>query len=117
MTFNFKECYNESIFTLEVVFVVNDKELFQKGLKDGIAIGLSYIPAAMAISIAASRQNLPFGIWELMSALLYSSSAQAAILNLLSNGATAFLIYILTFSIMKILGFKASTIAKNSLNK
>ena len=81
-------------------FVINDKELFQKGLRDGIAIGLSYIPAAMAISIAATRQNFPFGIWELMSALLYSSSAQAAILNLLSNGATAFLIYILTFSIM-----------------
>ena len=81
-------------------FVVNDKELFQKGLRDGIAIGLSYIPAAMAISIAATRQNFPFGIWELMSALLYSSSAQAAILNLLSNGATAFLIYILTVSIM-----------------
>ena len=81
-------------------FVVNDTELFQKGLKDGIAIGLSSIPAAMAISIAATRQNFPFGIWELMSALLYSTSALAAILNLLSNGATAFLIYILTFSIM-----------------
>ncbi len=80
--------------------MINDKELFQKGLKDGIAIGISYVPAAMAISIAAVKQNLPFGEWELMSALLYSSSAQAAILNLISNGATAFFIYILTFSIM-----------------
>ena len=78
----------------------DDKELFRKGLKDGIAIGVSYIPAAMAISIAASRQNFPFGIWELMSALIYSTSAQAAILNLLSNGTTVLVIYILTFSIM-----------------
>ena len=65
--------------------VGDDKELFQKGLKDGIAIGVSYIPAAMAISIAASKQNFPFGIWELMSALLYTTSGQAAVLNLLSN--------------------------------
>ncbi|MBO6127003.1 MAG: AzlC family ABC transporter permease [Clostridia bacterium] len=76
------------------------KELFQKGLRDGVAIGVSYIPAAMAISIAASKQNFPFGIWELMSALLYTTSGQAAILNLLSNGTTVIFIYILTFSIM-----------------
>lgn len=80
--------------------VGDDKELFQKGLKDGIAIGVSYIPAAMAISIAASKQNFPFGIWELMSALLYTTSGQAAVLNLLSNGTTILVIYILTFSIM-----------------
>lgn len=86
-------------FSLEDIVVSENKELFQKGLRDGVAIGVSYIPAAVAVSIAAARQDFPFGMWEFMSALLYTPSGQAAILNLLSNGAPAFFIY-LTFSIM-----------------
>ena len=74
--------------------------LFNKGLKDGIAIGVSYIPLAAAVSIAAAKQGLGLGIWELMSALLYSGSSQSAILNLIAGGETAILAYILTFSII-----------------
>lgn len=76
------------------------KSDFQKGLKDGLTVGVSYIPLAMAVGIVASKLGMLFGIWEIMSALLYSGSSQSAVLNLISNGATSILIYLLTFSII-----------------
>lgn len=82
------------------VFVRFDFPIFKKGLKDGVAIGVSYIPMAAGVSIAAQKLAFPFGIWELMNGLVYSGSAQTAILNLISNGETALLVYILTFSII-----------------
>ena len=77
-----------------------DSSLFKKGLKDGVAIGVSYIPMAAAVSIAAQKTSFPFGIWELMNAIVYSGSAQTAILNLIAGGETALFVYILTFSII-----------------
>ena len=74
--------------------------LFSKGLKDGIPIGIGYIPLAMAVSMMAVKNGVPFGPWGLLSALCYSGSAQSAILNLISGGETSILMYILTFSII-----------------
>ena len=71
--------------------------LFSKGLKDGIPIGIGYIPLAMAVSMMAVKNGVPFGPWGLLSALCYSGSAQSAILNLISGGETSILMYILTF--------------------
>lgn len=77
-----------------------DSSMFKKGLKDGIAIGVSYIPMAAGVSIAAQKLAFPFGIWELMNGVIYSGSAQTAILNLIDNGEVSMLVYILTFFII-----------------
>jgi len=72
-------------------------ELFKKGFKDGIPIGVSYIPLAMALSFTAQRLGISFGLWELQSFLLYSGSAQSALLNLWAGGESVLLMYLLTF--------------------
>lgn len=76
--------------------VVNS-ELFKRGFKDGIPIGISYVPLAMSLSFTAQRFGIPFGLWELQSVLLYSGSGQSALFRLLSGGETVLLMYVLTY--------------------
>ena len=72
-------------------------EFFKKGFRDGIPIGISYIPLAMSLSFTAQRCDISFGLWELQSILLYSGSAQSALLRLLAGGEKILLMYLLTF--------------------
>ena len=80
--------------------MLNKKKLFIQGLKDGIPIGIGYIPTTIAISMLAVKMAIPLGPWGLMSALLYSGSAQLAILNIIADGSTDLLKYIITFFII-----------------
>lgn len=72
-------------------------ELFKKGLKDGIPIGISYVPMSMALSVGAQKLGIPFGSWILMNVLDYTGCGEVAILRLWSGGETILLMYLFTF--------------------
>lgn len=73
---------------------------YKEGFKDGIPIGLGYVPVSMACGIMACKAGLGFGLAQIMSLLLYTASGQAAALNLLNNGETAIIMYALTMFVM-----------------
>lgn len=76
------------------------RALFMKGLKAGIPIGIGYVPVSVAVSVMASKMGLAFLPWQMMNWLVYSGSGESVILNLISGGETALLMYILAFSIV-----------------
>ena len=80
--------------------MINKEQTFIKGLKDGIPIGLGYIPTTIAVSMLAVKMNIPIVPWGIMSVFLYSGSAQLAILNIIAGGTTDLLKYIITFFIV-----------------
>ncbi len=71
-----------------------------KGFKDGIPIGLGYVPVSMACGIMACKAGLGFGLAQLMGMLLYTASGQSAAITLLNNGETAIIMYALTMFVM-----------------
>lgn len=76
------------------------KKGYMHGFKDGIPIGLGYIPVSMACGIAAAKAGLSFGMSEIMSILMYTGSGQAAALNLFVGGETAIIMYVITLFVM-----------------
>ncbi|MDR2073943.1 MAG: AzlC family ABC transporter permease [Oscillospiraceae bacterium] len=74
--------------------------LFKKGIMDGVPIGLGYLPLGIALGISAQKCGLALWIWSLMSGLLISGSAQAAVLNLFASGEVAIIAYVVTFFIV-----------------
>ena len=74
-----------------------DYTFFKKGLKDGLPIGVSYIPASMALSVSAQKIGIPFGSWILMNVLDYTGCGEVALLKLLSGGETILFMYLLIF--------------------
>ena len=76
------------------------KILFRKGLRDGIPIGIGYMPVAMAVAMMASKMGVLFWPWQIMSALVYSGSAQSVILNLIFGGESVVLMYVLAFAVV-----------------
>ncbi|MDR1364728.1 MAG: AzlC family ABC transporter permease [Oscillospiraceae bacterium] len=74
--------------------------LYKRGFKDGLPIAFGYLPLALAIGIAAISAGLKFGNSIFMSLTMYSGTAQAAILNLISGGETIVFTYLLTFFIV-----------------
>lgn len=76
------------------------KKGYMQGFKDGIPIGLGYIPVSMACGIAAAKAGLSFGMSEIMSILMYTGSGQAAALNLFVGGETAIMMYVITLFVM-----------------
>lgn len=76
------------------------KSNYIRGLKNGIPIGLGYIPTSMACGIAATKAGLGFGLSEIMGSLMYTSSGQAAALNLLNGGETSIIMYVITLFVM-----------------
>jgi len=79
---------------------LTNSKLFKNGFNDGIAIGIGYIPLAMALAIKGVKSGITFGLWELMCALLFSGSGQSAALNLIAGGETVIFTYALTFFIV-----------------
>ena len=71
-----------------------------KGLKDGLPVGLGYIPIALACGIMAAQVGLPFNLAELLSALIYSGSGQVAAQTLYAACETSIFMYALTIFIM-----------------
>ena len=76
------------------------KNCFTKGLKDGLAIGIGYIPTTIAVSMLAVKMNIPLIPWGIMSVFLYSGSTQLAILNIIAGGSIDLIKYIITFFII-----------------
>lgn len=74
-----------------------DYTFFKKGLKDGLPIGVSYIPASMALSVSAQKIGIPFGSWILMNVLDYTGCGEVALLKLWSGGETILFMYLLIF--------------------
>jgi predicted branched-subunit amino acid permease len=73
---------------------------YEKGFKDGLPIAFGYIPLAVALGITAVGVGVKFGIFTFMSLVMFSGTAQAAILNLISGGEAILFTYILTFFIV-----------------
>lgn len=71
-----------------------------KGFKDGIPIGLGYIPASIACGFAAVQTGMSAWMAQFMSMAIYTASGQLAALNLFSGGETAAIMYALTLLIM-----------------
>ncbi len=71
-----------------------------KGFKDGIPIGLGYIPASIACGFAAVQTGISAWMAQFMSMAIYTASGQLAALNLFSGGETAAIMYALTLLIM-----------------
>lgn len=79
----------------------NSKSMgFMQGLKDGLPVGLGYIPISIACGIMAIKVGLNFGIAELLSALIYSGSGQAAAQTLYAGCEASILMYALTIFVM-----------------
>lgn len=73
---------------------------FMKGLKDGLPIGLGYLPISLACGIMAAKVGIPFKFAELLSLLIYSGSGQAAAQTLYGAAETSILMYALTIFVM-----------------
>lgn len=73
---------------------------YMKGFKDGIPIGLGYIPASIACGFAAVQTGMSAWMAQFMSMAIYTASGQLAALNLFSGGETAAIMYALTLLIM-----------------
>ncbi len=73
---------------------------FMKGLKDGLPIGLGYLPISLACGIMAAKVGLPFKFAELLSLLIYSGSGQVAAQTLYAGMETSILMYALTIFVM-----------------
>ena len=71
-----------------------------RGLKDGLPIGVGYIPISIACGISASSAGIPFFISQLLCMLIYSGSGQATAINLFAGGETSILMYGLTLFVM-----------------
>ncbi len=71
-----------------------------KGFKDGIPIGLGYIPASIACGFAAVQSGMGAWMAQFMSMAIYTASGQMAALNLFSGGETSALMYALTLLVM-----------------
>lgn len=71
-----------------------------KGLKDGLPIGVGYLPIALACGIMAAKVGIPFNFAELLSLLIYSGSGQVAAQNLYAGMETSILMYALTIFVM-----------------
>lgn len=73
---------------------------YMKGFKDGIPIGLGYIPASMACGFAAVQSGIGAWMAQFMSMAIYTASGQLAAINLFSGGETAAIMYALTLLVM-----------------
>ncbi len=73
---------------------------YARGLKDGIPIGIGYIPFSMACGIAASKAGIHFWISQLLALVIYSGSGQATAIKLFESGETSILMYALTLFVM-----------------
>lgn len=73
---------------------------YLRGLKDGIPIGLGYIPVSIACGVAASKAGISALASELMTFLIYSGSGQATVTNLFEGGEVSILMYIITLFVM-----------------
>lgn len=73
---------------------------YVRGLKDGIPIGIGYIPLTIACGIAASKAGLNFFISQLLAVMIYSGSGQATAIKLFESGETSILMYALTLFVM-----------------
>lgn len=71
-----------------------------KGLKDGLPIGLGYLPISLACGILAAKVKIPFKLAELLSMLIYSGSGQAVAQNLYAAAEKSIFMYALTIFIM-----------------
>lgn len=76
------------------------KNDFIRGLKDGIPVGLGYLPIALACGVATSKAGISPLISQMMSFLIYSGSGQAAVVNLFRGGETVIFMYALTLFVM-----------------
>ena len=73
---------------------------YLRGFKDGIPIGLGYIPASMACGFAAVQSGIGAWMAQLMSMAIYTASGQLAAVNLFSGGETSAIMYALTLLVM-----------------
>ncbi len=73
----------------------NVKSDYLRGLKDGVPIGLGYIPLAIACGIATSKAGIPFLLSQLMEILIYSGSGLTAAITLFKGGETVVIMYAL----------------------
>lgn len=73
---------------------------FMKGLRDGLPIGLGYLPVSLACGIMAAKVGIPFKFAELLSLLIYSGSGQVAAQTLYAGMETSILMYALTIFVM-----------------
>lgn len=71
-----------------------------RGFKDGIPIGLGYIPASMACGFAAVQSGIVPWLAQFMSMAIYTASGQLTAVNLFNGGETAAIMYALTLLIM-----------------
>jgi predicted branched-subunit amino acid permease len=78
----------------------NSAKLFKKGFNDGIPIGLGYVPLGVGIGIGAINAGMHPGIFELMTAIVYSGTAQVAIMSLFQSGETLLLTYLIAFFVI-----------------
>ena len=76
------------------------KSDYLRGLKDGIPIGLGYLPVSMACGVASSKAGLGVLISQLISMFIYSGSGQATVTNLFAGGETSLLIYAIALFVM-----------------
>lgn len=76
------------------------KSDYLRGVKDGVPIGLGYLPISLACGVAASKAGISFLVSEMMSFLIYSGSGQAAAINLFKGGETVVFMYALTLFVM-----------------
>ncbi len=61
---------------------------FKKGVKDGLPIGLGYLPVSLAFGVVASSFSVPLFITILMSMTNLTSAGQLAGLNIIATGGT-----------------------------
>jgi len=73
----------------------NVKSDYLRGLKDGVPIGLGYIPIALACGIATSKAGISFLLSQLMEVLIYSGAGQTAAVTLFKGGETVVIMYAL----------------------
>lgn len=90
----------EGVVLLESTKSIAQKGGFMKGLKDGLPVGLGYIPISLACGISAVKVGLPLKLVALLSALIYSGSGQMAAQTLYAALETSILMYALNIFII-----------------
>ena len=72
---------------------MNISNEFKKGFKDGIPIGLAYLPISMSIAVNAVLAGLNFSMAQIFG-IIYSGSGQGIFLNYFKKGETLALMYV-----------------------
>lgn len=73
---------------------------FKKGLKDGFAVCLGYLPISFAFGVMAVQAGFKIWLTEIMNAFVYTGAGQFAIINLIRGGETVLFTYGLTIFVV-----------------